>query len=157
MLAFDLIGIASPELNTRARAHRVATGATATRAAEAAAAATPTRAAAEGATVLDTRREHRYAEILAAAGVPGSDIDNAKTADQWRALVARMHHAERLGITLDAVTVQARTDPSAEPPMLASPLRQYEGHLVSEMGKLTQRPEQTAALEHAVMEHRADL
>src|SRR4029450_2337232 len=79
------------------------TSATAARAAEAAAVANPTRLAAEGAAVLEDRREDRYTTILRAAGATYAAIDQAKNTDTWRLLVARMHHAERLGIELDRV------------------------------------------------------
>src|SRR5690606_5080042 len=76
------------------------TSASATRAAEAAAAVSPSRLAAEGAAVLEARREAHYLAILKTAGVTDEAIEHAKIANTLRPLIARMRHAERLGINL---------------------------------------------------------
>jgi hypothetical protein len=107
------------------------TSATATGAAEAAAAASPDRAAAEGAAILETRREHRYLEILTAAGVPESDIENAKEGDRWRDLLATMHHAERMGVALDQLIIQGTTGSAESPRATESRLDQIGQELLA--------------------------
>ncbi len=114
------------------------TSATATRAAEQTAAASPTRAAAEGAAILDTRREDRYMHILKHAGITDDDIEQAKDTDTLRPLLARMHHAERLGIQVDSPALPWATATVDDRGQRRDALKVYEGQLVAEMTRRTQ-------------------
>ena len=109
------------------------TSATPTRAAEYTAATSPDRLAAEGAAVLDARREERYVQILTAAGVTAADIAEAKATDTWRPILTRIHHAERLGVDLEAITIQQDTGLAGAPSGLHQPVAMFDGHLVAEM------------------------
>ncbi len=75
--------------------------ATETRADEVANADNLSRFEAEGAAVHAHARDQRYTNLLISAGVPPTEIETAKNADQWRRLTTRMHEAERLGLDLD--------------------------------------------------------
>ncbi|EWT03903.1 hypothetical protein N864_17170, partial [Intrasporangium chromatireducens Q5-1] len=124
------------------------TSATATRAAEEAAAEAPARAAAEGAAILDARREARYLALLKGAGVADDDIEHAKNTDSLRPLIARMHHAERLGLDLQALAIPTRAPgQAADAP---GDLHAYEGRLVAQMSQL-------AALDRSWLEHGRDV
>jgi conjugative relaxase-like TrwC/TraI family protein len=79
-----------------------------TRVEEAATDALPNRVAAEGAVLQALARERRYATALLAAGYTTYDIAEAKAADQWRPLVAKLASAERLGLdSALAVTLES--------------------------------------------------
>ncbi|AXG14489.1 TrwC relaxase [Intrasporangium calvum] len=110
------------------------TSASATRAAEVAAAVSPSRLASEGASVLEARREDRYLRILKSAGFSDHEIEDAKTADALRPLIARMRHAERLGVDLGAgPAVRDGNTPRGQLPTSFVSLEEYEAHLVREM------------------------
>jgi hypothetical protein len=116
--------------------------------AEAAAAASTSRLAAEGAAVLDARREHRYLEILKKAGVTDEEIDHAKRDDMLRPLIARMHHAERIGINLEArhdVPVGLERGASLGVHRGADALKDYEASLVRQMTRSQERRQQHLA------------
>lgn len=112
--------------------------ATATRVAEAVAATSPIRLAAEGAAVLDARREDRYVGILKAAGLADEEIEHAKIGDTLRPLIARMRHAEHLGIDLESRdAVRGEMTPGVTGPTQS--LQGYEAGLVREMTLSTER------------------
>jgi conjugative relaxase-like TrwC/TraI family protein len=58
----------------------------------------PSRFAREGAALHALARERRYITTLLAAGFTTNDIEQAKGADQWRALVTKLTYVERAGI-----------------------------------------------------------
>jgi hypothetical protein len=131
------------------------TSATATRVAEGAAAASPSRLAAEGAAVLESRREDRYLEILKKAGITDEEIDHAKRADTLRRLIARMHHAERIGINLEArhdVPVGLERGAPLGVHRGADALKDYEASLVRQMTRSQERRQQHLALAPDVRE-----
>ncbi|MBC9823939.1 relaxase domain-containing protein [Terrabacter sp. MAHUQ-38] len=70
---------------------------------EARAAENPARLDAEGAAIHTHHRERQITEDLIRFGITPEEIEAAKRADQWRPLLARIHHAERLGITIGGV------------------------------------------------------
>jgi hypothetical protein len=76
------------------------TSATETRHQEAQAAESPARLDAEGAAIHTYHRETQITEDLIRGGITPQEIESAKRADRWRPLLARIHHAERLGIDI---------------------------------------------------------
>ncbi|MGO4362932.1 MobF family relaxase [Terrabacter sp. RAF57] len=107
--------------------------ATETRHQELAAASSSARLEAEGAAIHARAREQRYTEMLLAAGVTSGEIEAAKGADWWRPLLARMHHAERLGVA----PVACPRSPSAVrgPEDRVKGLVAFEGMLVQHLSK----------------------
>ncbi|GAB3059168.1 hypothetical protein GCM10027053_21350 [Intrasporangium mesophilum] len=141
------------------------TSATATRASELATAASPARLAAEGAAVLDARRQAHYERILTSLGITHDDIEHAKTSDTWQPLLARMHHAERLGIHV-GVDPGIDVDRPAEHPRGDDPQRQhdrtnslrgYEAYLVREMSRVARHDQHPTLLERTTARQGTEL
>ncbi|WP_386053931.1 MobF family relaxase [Terrabacter terrigena] len=82
--------------------------ATETRHQEAQTAEGPARLDAEGAAIYAVGGAQRYADLLLSAGIPATDIEAAKRSDRWRPLLARMHHAERLGVNVPGAIMSWR-------------------------------------------------
>ncbi|MBC9822865.1 relaxase domain-containing protein [Terrabacter sp. MAHUQ-38] len=107
------------------------TSATETRHDEAKAAASPARLDAEGAAIYTHNRETQLAEQLIRCGIRPEEIEAAKRADRWRPLLARIHHAERLGINIGGV-VASLGEPGERGPTHER-LLSLESQLISEM------------------------
>jgi hypothetical protein len=107
------------------------TSATETRHQEAQTAESPARLEAEGAAIHTHQREKQLAQDLIRFGITPEEIEAAKRADQWRPLLARIHHAERLGIDLDYLAKFAGEDPKS--PDRLDRLLVLESHLIQRM------------------------
>ena len=112
-------------------------------------AGSPARSEAEGAAIHASAREQRYTDLLLAAGVTPGEIEAAKSADLWRPLLARMHHAERLGIHLDDPAKPAE-GPSALRPSGSPRLPQIAGDLVQGMSDAARRDVSVAPVRHSL-------
>ncbi|MFC7597598.1 MobF family relaxase [Terrabacter sp. GCM10028922] len=117
---------------TQVLAHSGAdTSATETRHDEASAATRLARLDAEGAAIHTHHREMQIVENLIRCGITPEEIESAKRADQWRPLLARIHHAERLGIDIGSVVGSLAY--SAETPLTHTRLLALESQLALRM------------------------
>jgi hypothetical protein len=90
------------------------TSATETRHQEVQTAESPARREAEGAAIHTHHRETQLAEDLIRLGIRPEEIESAKRADRWRSILARVHHAERLGINIESV-IESLREPADSP------------------------------------------
>jgi len=102
-----------------------------TRREEAGVAASPNRLEAEGAAILAQQRENQITDGLLQSGITVQEIEFAKRADLWRGLVARIHHAETLGVDIGGAI--ASLGAAGESPRPQCRLLTLESQLIGRM------------------------